>query len=235
MTGLDLVEELKKADVKVPVILITAEGSEDLAVRALRAGVSDYLLKPFRTEEVLDSVKNVLAQYWRDQIRERLPAHLLEANRNLKNVCAKWGRWSTSARACLPCLTWQEVLNEVVDAAVQVTGAEESSLLLVDMPTGEMYMRAARNVDQKTVHTLRLQVQDSLAGQVVKSGEPVVVTDDDMIKINTSYLVKSVVYVPLRVKHQIIGVLSVDNRFSARNFDFHDVQILSILADFGKR
>jgi two-component system NtrC family sensor kinase len=57
-------------------------------------------------------------------------------------------------------------------------------------------------------------------------------SSDELIKIKTAYLVKSVVYVPLRLKGQVIGVLSVDNRFSTRAIESHDVQVLDVLADF---
>src|SRR5260221_13038820 len=126
----------------------------------------------------------------------------------------------------------EQVLNQVVEAAVQVTGAEESSLLLVDKSTGQLYMSAAWNIDSKTVHTLRLKVEDSLAGTVVKTGEPIIVSGEDLIKIKTAYMVKCLVYVPLRIHHQVIGVLSVDNRTKPHEFDQHEVQILSVLADF---
>ncbi len=232
MTGLEMYENLKAAGEDIPMILITDERSESLAVRALRLGIRDYLAKPLDEPVLLTSVRNVLNEYLTHQIRERLPAHLLEANRRLEKRIRQLGTLVNIGKSVTAMLDIQQVLNHVVDAAVQVTGAEEGSLLLVDQPTGELYMRAARNFDQKTVHTLRLPTQDSLAGQVIHNGQPIVLNGEDMIKIKTSYLVKGLIYVPIRIKQQVIGVLSVDNRTTVRLFDIHDVQILSILADF---
>jgi two-component system NtrC family sensor kinase len=232
MTGLDLLDALKNASLDIPMILITAEGSEKLAVQAMRAGVYDYLIKPFEADALISAVHTALSRYWALQIRQRVPAHLLQANLALEKRLRELATLVNVGKSVTSMLDIQQVLNAVVEAAVQLTGSEEGSLLLVDEPTGELYVRAARNFDQKTVHTLRLQVQDSLAGQVVRTGQPIALSGQDTIKIKTQYLVKSVVYVPLTVKTHVIGVLGVDNRFAPRAVDSHDVQVLSILADF---
>lgn len=232
MTGLDMLESLKQTGVDTPMILITAEGSEQLAVRAMRMGVYDYLIKPFEPDALLAAVRSVLNRYWTNQIKQRIPEHLLEANRKLDARIRELAALVSIGQSVTSMLDIQQVLNHVVDAAVSVTGCEEGSLLLVDQSTGDLYMRAARNFDQKTVHTLRLPVTDSLAGQVVRTGQPIILSGEELIKIKTQYLVKSLIYVPLRAKNQVIGVLSVDNRFTPRVTDAHDVQILSVLADF---
>src|SRR5262249_391036 len=232
MSGLDMLNALKTEGINIPMILITAEGSEKLAVQAMRAGVYDYLIKPFAVEDVLQAVRDVLKRHWARMIKERVPAHLMESNLKLQHRIHEMDLLVNIGKSVTSMLDIQQVLNHVVAAAVDVSGAEESSLMLIDPSTGEMYIRAARNFDEKTVHTLRLPIQDSLAGQVVKSGQPVVLTSEGMIKIKTAYLVKDVAYVPLRVKEQVVGVLGVDNRITARAFDSHEIQMLSILADF---
>ncbi|MCS6872031.1 MAG: ATP-binding protein [Anaerolineae bacterium] len=233
MNGLEMIEALREANLDIPVILMTAEGSEALAVRALRAGVYDYLVKPVTAEVLTDAVRGALQRYWQHQIKERLPAHLLEANRRLEKRLRELSTLVNIGTSVTAMLDLQQVLNSVVEAAVNLSGAEEGSLMLVDEQTGELYVSAAKNLDQKTVHMLRLPVRDSLAGQVIRSAKPIVIGGrDDQIKIKTQFLVKSLVYVPLRAPNKVIGVLSVDNRIKARTFETHEVQILSLLADF---
>ncbi len=234
LNGLEMVEALREANVNVPVILMTAEGSEALAVRALRAGVSDYLIKPVTAEELLSAVRGALQRHRQRQTQERLPGPLLEANRRLEKHLRELSTLVNVGASVTAMRDLQQVLNSVVEAAVSVSGAEEGSLMLIDDQTGELYVRAAKNFDQKTVHTLRLPVRDSLAGQVVCSGKPVVIggKGDEQIKIKTKFLVKSLIYVPLRTPCRVIGVLGVDNRLEARTFELHDVQVLSLLADF---
>jgi two-component system response regulator AtoC len=52
MDGLALLAELQKRDRELPVILLTARGSERTAVAAMKAGAHDYLSKPFSHEEI---------------------------------------------------------------------------------------------------------------------------------------------------------------------------------------
>jgi DNA-binding response OmpR family regulator/HPt (histidine-containing phosphotransfer) domain-containing protein len=60
MTGVEFVESLRKAHNDVPIIMITAENTPQDVVRALAAGVTDYILKPFKTEDVAAKVRDLL-------------------------------------------------------------------------------------------------------------------------------------------------------------------------------
>jgi two-component system response regulator AtoC len=52
MNGLELLQALRERDRSLPVILLTAQGSEKLAVQAIRGGAYDYLTKPADTDEL---------------------------------------------------------------------------------------------------------------------------------------------------------------------------------------
>ena len=53
MNGLDLVREAQRASPETTIIVMSAYGSHDLAIEAMKAGAYDYLGKPFRPDEVL--------------------------------------------------------------------------------------------------------------------------------------------------------------------------------------
>ncbi|HEY7751815.1 MAG TPA: response regulator, partial [Ignavibacteriaceae bacterium] len=57
MKGTQLLEEIKNLNVRISTIVITAFGSLDTAISALRSGASDYLLKPVEFDELLFKVK----------------------------------------------------------------------------------------------------------------------------------------------------------------------------------
>ncbi len=62
MTGLQLLQEVR-ADTRLkstPFIMITAESSADNVVAAKRAGVSNYIVKPFNAETLRDKIERVL-------------------------------------------------------------------------------------------------------------------------------------------------------------------------------
>lgn len=61
--GLEAARQIRRHDGKVPIILIAAETSEDLAIAALRAGVNDYFKQPLSLEELVASVNRCLPKF----------------------------------------------------------------------------------------------------------------------------------------------------------------------------
>lgn len=60
MSGLDLVRRLKDRGIELPVIVITGHGDVPMAVEAMRAGVIDFIEKPFEDEALLRSIRMAL-------------------------------------------------------------------------------------------------------------------------------------------------------------------------------
>ncbi len=60
MDGFDVLAELRVTHPVLPVIILTARGSEDDRVRGLRAGADDYVVKPFSARELLARIDAVL-------------------------------------------------------------------------------------------------------------------------------------------------------------------------------
>jgi len=61
MSGLELVRRLQDRGVTLPIIVITGHGDMPLAVEALRAGVKDFIEKPFDDEVLLSAIRRALA------------------------------------------------------------------------------------------------------------------------------------------------------------------------------
>jgi len=227
LTGIELARRLHRDHPGIPVIMITGESTEKLAIDALRAGVADYFVKPFDPDELLKAVK------WAIQTagtRERgVP---VVQTSSLNQRVQELETLAMIGRAVTAMLDLDQVLSAVLDAAIKLTDAEEGSLLLLDEESGELYMRASKNFDQDFAQTFRLRVQDSLAGQVIAGGKPVFLDETAPQKIKTAYLVHSLVYVPLRVRGHIIGVLGVDNRQAGRTFTGDHLTVLTAMADY---
>ncbi len=232
LQGLDLVRRLRLDRPTLPVILMTSEGSEQVAIETLRAGAADYLAKPFEAEQLLAAVGRALAEGRRWRTLEEEQADARHSAATLERRLQEFEALSLIGRTVTAVLDLDTVLTTVVEAAVRLTGAEEGSLLLLDAKSGELYMRASKNFDEEFARTFRLHVQDSLAGQVIATGEPVVLDEQSPQKIKTSYLVHSLLYVPLRVRGKTIGVLGVDNRKAGRTLTTEDLAVMLAMADY---
>ncbi len=58
-SGVEWLDELRDGGYQVDVILITAFADIDTAIHALRAGAADFILKPFRVDQILNSIRRV--------------------------------------------------------------------------------------------------------------------------------------------------------------------------------
>jgi signal transduction histidine kinase/DNA-binding response OmpR family regulator len=228
--GLDLARNLIRRFPALPVLLFVNSDSPDLLKEALRSGVTDYLCLPLHTEDILQAVQRSIrqAKFRKDWV-------ILESKRATASLQHRMDEIETLAqlgRSITASLNLDYVLASVVDAAVDLTGAEEGSLLLLDDISGELYMRASRNFQEEFVRTFRLPIHDTLAGSVIRTGQAVLLDEQTPQKIKTSYLVHSLIYVPLQSRGQIVGVLGVDNRHNRTAFSDHHVKLVSTVADY---
>jgi FixJ family two-component response regulator len=66
MSGLQLQEELVRAEIHIPIVFISGHADVAMAVRAMKAGAVDFLAKPFSSQDLLDAV---FAALGRDRAR----------------------------------------------------------------------------------------------------------------------------------------------------------------------
>jgi len=231
--GQDLLQvaaDLAQNNPLIPVFLLPEAHSDELALAAFRMGFAGYLKPSLQTSEIMETLRLALER------RQRLEDYTrLLANRDTKSLQKKIGGLETIVRIgrkVTSVLDLDGVLTNIVDAAVDMSGAEEGSLLLQDDQTGELYIQASRNFKEDFVKTFRLPIRDSLVGQVFRTGKPLLINEKTPQKIKTTYLVYTIVYVPIMLKERVIGVLEIDNRQSGKTFNEYHVTLLTALADY---
>jgi DNA-binding NtrC family response regulator len=62
VSGLDFLREIRDKGIQIPVIIITAFKSVDTCRSAFLMGVADYLVKPFKVNDLLDLIKKILGK-----------------------------------------------------------------------------------------------------------------------------------------------------------------------------
>src|SRR5499433_1682935 len=75
LSGLDLQEELAKADVQIPIIFLTGHGDIPMSVRAMKAGALEFLTKPFDDEDLLQAIHQGLGRDSRGRHRRENDVH----------------------------------------------------------------------------------------------------------------------------------------------------------------
>src|SRR5262249_36407263 len=133
-------------------------------------------------------------------------------------------------------LQLDEVLEQVVDSVISLTGAERAYLMLRETEGGELTIRAARNWDQHTLTDDEVAFSRGVIKISLDKAEPIVTTnaqDDTRFQRFESIVsqgLRSILCVPLLLDNQPMGVLYVDNRFKPGVFNQN---IVPFLAAFG--
>ncbi|MBP7689538.1 MAG: GAF domain-containing protein [Thermoflexales bacterium] len=205
-------------------IVYTSSPSIDVQQAVLHAGARDVLVKPFTDERLARAIeraaRDTRTRQERDSLREQTERQAQEFN-----------ALYTVSKQVAALLDLEEILGMVVSAATNLTGAEEGTLMLLDQDSGELYLRASRYLAESSARKTRVKVTDTLMGRVVQSGRPIMMNGEELVRVQSSYLVKSILSVPLLFADRVTGVLSIDNKRSGRNFNEHEVHLLSTLAD----
>jgi len=149
---------------------------------------------------------------------------------NIDQQMARLKTLSALARSISSVLDVTQVLNQVVEAATTLTNAEEGMLLLPDEEDKALYLRAMKGVDDNSARNFRVRSDEPLMMRVYRSGEPVTLGDQGLMKLKTEYFVKSLLYVPMQVKGRTLGVLGVNNRNKTEQFTDLDLELLLDLA-----
>ncbi|MBI2821915.1 MAG: sigma-54-dependent Fis family transcriptional regulator [Acidobacteria bacterium] len=125
MDGLEVLDEIHKRRGELPVVVLTAHGSIDKAVEAIKRGAVDFLTKPFEKEEMRQAIANALKL-----------AHLIEENRNLAQVVRRQFEFEGI-------LGSSKEFREVLEAAEQLAEVDTTVLIQGESGTGKELLARA--------------------------------------------------------------------------------------------
>ena len=128
------------------------------------------------------------------------------------------------------------LLEYILDAVIELTGAERGFLLLVE-DDGSLSIKVARNIDQHSLQGEELSLSRSIAERAASAGEPVITVDaaeDGRFAeaVSVSHLrLRSVLAAPLVVKGRTVGTVYLDHRLRQGVFTEVEVNLVQDLAD----
>jgi len=133
----------------------------------------------------------------------------------------------------------EDLLDYVNGEVKRLLGAEGSVVILLDQEKQELFVLGAAydaTITQKRVKEVRFPIDQLMAGQVIKTGEPIIVSDTSKDSglhkerdKKLGYQTRNLLLVPLRSHDRIIGVLCAINKKEG-GFDQSDVELLGAIA-----
>ncbi len=219
MDGLQVTHEIRRDHPDLVVVVMTGYGTLESALQALKEGVSEFVLKPFRPGELVDAIVRALhtRQLEHENVRLQTLLPLFDLSRLLMST---------------PDL--QAIPRHVVRIAREEMRADSASLMLLDAQ-GKLTIRAAEGLPPEVIVETHQRADEGIAGHVLTHREPLVLQgdlNDDPRFASVSHQsgVHSAISLPLIHQDRALGVLNVSRREEASPFTEGDVEFLSVLA-----
>ncbi len=133
-------------------------------------------------------------------------------------------------------LELEEVLEDVMDTVIRITGAERAYLMLQNRETNELEIAVARNWDQENIVDEEASFSRSVIAHALEEKQAIIATNalsDDRFKNRKSVMVndlRSILCVPLSIQGRHIGVLYCDNRITS---DVFRHEMIPLMTAFG--
>ncbi len=123
--GLDLLDDLRRRDRETPVLVLTAYGSVENAVDAIKRGATDFLTKPWNNDKLLIEIEETLSRR-RLEIENLQLKRALKQRYNFSNIVGK-----------------SEIMTRVLELVGQVAQSRSTVLLHGESGTGKELMAKA--------------------------------------------------------------------------------------------
>jgi response regulator RpfG family c-di-GMP phosphodiesterase len=218
ISGLQLLERIEAERLGVLTVLMTGFGTVETAIEAMKKGAYDYLLKPFKVEEVIHVVERAL-------YRQRLQTE----NIRLREALTIY----KVSEAIALSHDIQHILDVVLRAAIDEVKADVATLHLRDPRTGDYEERVKLVAADPNPTSVPSPAFGVLLEQFAQ-GVPIVAHGGKASRFFTEHAtpadLASFVAVPLQVRGNMVGMLNVFSFTAGKKFDEGHRKMLAVLA-----
>lgn len=224
MDGRQLIEKVRVHQPDIAVVVMTGQGTMNMALEASRLGVMGFIVKPFTPDFLISSVQNVMEkrQIIRESARWKLLMPLFEITKTLMSE-----------------VDLNRLLNLIVSYAVAETKAEEGSLLILDS-AGQLRNCVVTEFVPSRTGILSSGVGERIARWTMEYRRPILlhrhVPSNKQYRSEKNFLgifddndLLSILSVPLIKKSRIIGVLNLSKLTDPTPFTEADQDLISVL------
>ena len=243
MDGLEFVSRLKKRDRSIEAVIITGYPSMERTIAAMKAGASDFIIKPFSLEQLRQTVEKM----YRDRCsfiegtrlsEEEKARHALESiNLKLEKKIHELSVLFNISDELTKAHSKSELYNKIVHLAAALTEHTRVSFWELNRSKNRLELMAALG---ETLHSglkeIGIDGEQSPFAQVVNEGVPLILggekTSEAHFKAWTNeYHGRSLALVPFTRRGKVYGVMSVAAEEKGKKFDEDSLFLLHLLSD----
>jgi response regulator RpfG family c-di-GMP phosphodiesterase len=218
MGGLELLKAIAEHTPNVVTIIMTGFGTVETAIDAMKKGAYDYILKPFKVEEVVHTIRRGLEKQ-----------RLLAENIRLKEALSLY----KVSEAIASSLSLDGVMGTVTDAAVHEVDADAVTILLDD-GEGGFFERAREGNPKFNGQGDFGELNTNALAEYFEDDKPLRVHGSEGLAFfatePTGLTLQSLLVTTLRVRNKTIGYLGAMSFTRGKKFDEGQRKLLSIVA-----
>jgi transcriptional regulator with GAF, ATPase, and Fis domain len=222
---------------------MTTEGSADTFLQAVNQAASNTERLELTLGQLVQSLKKRGLQFSVDFGAQ------IQAVRNDLSVAQRSGGAGGAARKqneklvdtsalLTSSLELDEVLEEVMDTIIGLTGAQRAYLVLREKDSTNLVVRAARNWDGANIQKDEAEFSQGIINTAMTQGKPILTSNAQLdtrfqgMESVAGLTLRSIVCIPLTLRGQCIGVLYADNRMQEGLFQDN---VIPMLTAFGNQ
>jgi putative nucleotidyltransferase with HDIG domain len=219
VSGMDVIKHVRASDKEIPIIIITAHGTLDIATNALRLGAQGFILKPFTPDDLTSAVAEALekTRLLRENISMRALMPLFEVSRGMIGETDP-----------------KKLMKEILGVAVEETHADKACVYMVDEKTGKLCMKEEFGLSTEFCTEVNEKYIERIAAFIFKERNLLIVSPEGQLPPDFEELRRLEgasygIYVPLTIRGNIIGILYIGRTSGKHPFSPSEVELVSVL------
>ncbi|MCX5678949.1 MAG: response regulator [Candidatus Omnitrophica bacterium] len=205
MNGIQTLEEIRKMNPEIEVLMVTGHGDITTATEALKKGASDFIEKPVSVERLIGIIEKIRQQ---SMLKETVLLYEL-------------------SQAIFSTIELDKLLKIIIDLTMRLLRADDASIMLFNEKK-ELYIAISSGLDLDVQKQTRLAIGERIAGWAVQSKEPLILinglrNDPRFSDFRGRSEIQSSMIVPLLKNNEAIGVLNANRIKVADNFTKNDI------------
>ncbi len=218
MGGLDLLSHVTRLQPEALTVIMTGFGTVETAIDAMKQGAYDYILKPFKVEEIVHVVQRGLE-------KQRLATE----NMRLREAVSLY----KVSEAITASLSLEDVVSTVTESALSEVDADAVFMWLEDGEGGYFErLRAIHSRHEQASPSPGHQNEHEIKTRVLE-GTPLILHHEDgqaLFSTQPTHAVTSTITVPLRMQKRLLGWISLLSWTPNKKFTEGQRKLLSIIA-----
>lgn len=229
MGGLELAQHIQAKDASVPVVVMTGYPSMDNAIRTIKNGVADFLIKPIKMDQLRLTIERVTRErrlllnnlLLKEEAKKA--TQLLHINKELQQKIKDVETVNLIFRQLDQATTSKDLFSILVKLSGQVTNCDETHLCIHNSEMSKPVVVASQMHTKKAKGLNGDDVYNRISRKAVSEGMPLLV--------NSKNGDGNVMAIPLKIKSRVFGTLVSINRNGQGAFSDKDLYYMNFLAE----